>query len=145
MFWGNDRSPWYHELVLSRSHIITHCTGIKHKHIRVSFFLQDYFTLPCLNPSGEKPRARGSSGIKVGIHARVCFMVTLFKSKKNKLLNCFRHVDMKLRLTCWPFVTIGVDLNSQNQQKGAGVHRDAVLVHLKRVAGIISLTWKGSG
>lgn len=46
---------------------------------------------------------------------------------------------MNVCLTCWPLNAIGVDLNSQNQQKGAGVHRVAVLVHFKCAGEIISL------
>lgn len=48
---------------------------------------------------------------------------------------------MNVRLTCWPFDAIGVDLNSQNQEKGAGVHRVDVLVHFKWAEEIISCTW----
>lgn len=46
---------------------------------------------------------------------------------------------MNTSLTCWPLDAIGVDLNSQNQQKGAGVHRAAQLVHFKCAAQSISL------
>lgn len=52
---------------------------------------------------------------------------------------------MNLCLTCWPLDAIGVDLNRQNQQKGAGVHRVDVLVHFKRAEGIISFTPSGPG
>lgn len=52
---------------------------------------------------------------------------------------------MKVSLTCWPLNAIGVDLNSQNQQKGAGVHRVAVLVHFKCAEEIISFTPRGPG
>lgn len=52
---------------------------------------------------------------------------------------------MNMRLTCWPLNAIGVDLNSQNQQKGAGVHRVAVLVHFKCAGEIISFTPSGPG
>lgn len=52
---------------------------------------------------------------------------------------------MNMRLTCWPLDAIGVDLNSQNQQKGAGVHHVVVLVHFKRAEGIISFTPSGPG
>lgn len=34
-------------------------------------------------------------------------------------------------LTCWPFDAVGVDLNRQDQQKCAGVHRVGVLVHFR--------------
>lgn len=37
-------------------------------------------------------------------------------------------MEPKIGLTCWPLDAIGVDLNSQNQEKGAGVHRVVVLV-----------------
>lgn len=46
---------------------------------------------------------------------------------------------MDMCLTCWSLNAIGVDLNSQNQQKGAGVHRVAVLVHFECAGEIISL------
>lgn len=57
-----------------------------------------------------------------------------------KLPNRVKQIEMNLLLTCWPLDAIGVDLNSQNQQKGAGVHRVAVLVHFKCVEEIISFT-----
>lgn len=52
---------------------------------------------------------------------------------------------MNMSLTCWPLDAIGVDLNSQNQQKGAGVHREALLVHFKRAEEIISFSPWGPG
>lgn len=48
---------------------------------------------------------------------------------------------MNVCLTCWPLDAIGVDLNSQNQEKGAGVHRVDDLVHFKCAEEIISFTW----
>ena len=52
---------------------------------------------------------------------------------------------MNAKLTCWSLDAIGVDLNSQNQEKGAGVHRVAVLVHFKCAREIISFTPSGPG
>lgn len=43
------------------------------------------------------------------------------------------------RLTCRPLDAIGVDLNCQNEEEGAGVHGAALLVHLNRAAQSIAL------
>lgn len=48
-----------------------------------------------------------------------------------QLPNRLQPADTSTRLTCWPLHAIGVDLNSQNEQEGAGVHGVAVLVHFK--------------
>lgn len=47
-------------------------------------------------------------------------------------------MEPKIGLTCWPLDAVGVDLNSQNQEKRAGVHRVAVLVLFKGAGVTIS-------
>lgn len=56
-----------------------------------------------------------------------------------QLPSCVQESEVNRSLTCWPLDAIGVDLNSQNQQKGAGVHRLAVLVHFQCAGERISL------
>lgn len=45
-------------------------------------------------------------------------------------------------LTCRPLDAIGVDLNCQEEEEGAGVHGAALLVHLNRAAQSIALRLK---
>lgn len=48
-------------------------------------------------------------------------------------------VRLGQRLTCRPLDAIGVDLNCQKEEEGAGVHGAALLVHLNRAAPSIAL------
>lgn len=96
--------------------------------------------------SSSKPQINavlvGERGHKVGIFTRLALLLLSnefyphFKTSKLRL----GHRDEHISLTCWPLNAIGVDLNSQNEQKGAGVHRQAVLVHFKCAGEIISFT-----
>lgn len=47
-------------------------------------------------------------------------------------------MEPKTGLTCWPLDAIGVDLDGQNQEKRAGVHRVVVLVPFQRAGVTIS-------
>lgn len=48
-----------------------------------------------------------------------------------KLSGRVRELAASARLTCRPLDAIGVDLDGQNEEEGAGVHRVAVLVHFE--------------
>lgn len=67
------------------------------------------------------------------------FLLSLEFIHMLQLPSCVQKIEVNRSLTCWPLNAIGVDLNSQNQQKGAGVHRLAVLVHFKCAGERISL------
>lgn len=59
------------------------------------------------------------------------FLLSLEFIHMLQLPSCVQEIEVNRSLTCWPLDAIGVDLNSQNQQKGAGVHRLAVLLHFQ--------------